>query len=198
MSTGDGDNPVSEEPRRPLARARRVVEEPIRATRAVPETPPEKDTSTPGVVICFRVFCSILAFVAAIGTGCSFVTLSNNFFYDNGDGPVHFAGFLALALAVFTLFTIPVLFPRSKPWMWWYGLAIILLSTLSMYLTIFGILLLIFWVQPRTQQYFGRRMEVKMIEPRRRRYFDDDDFEDEDELAPRRPARRGPRSVQLD
>ena len=46
MSTGDGDNPVSEEPRRPLARARRVVEEPIRATRAVPETPPEKDTST--------------------------------------------------------------------------------------------------------------------------------------------------------
>ncbi len=178
MSTGDDDNAVSEEPRRPLARARRVVEAPIRATRAELETPPEKDTPTPGVVIMFRVFCCIVAVAAIVAAGCSFIPLANDYYYDNKLGVGEFIGLLTSALAVFTLTTIPLLFPRSKPWMWWYGLAIILLSTLSLYFTIFGILLLIFWVQPRTQQYFGRLVEVKMIEPRRRRYFDDDEFDD--------------------
>ena len=164
-------------------RAKRVaLEAPpelIRAKRVEPEGPaPEVELPTPGVVNCFRVFCTIAAFGAVIGAGCSFIPFSNDYYHysnDFSDGLGECALYLALSLIIFTLFTIPVLFPRSKPWMWWYGLAIILLSTLSLYLTIFGILLLIFWVQPRTQQYFGRRVEVKMIEPRRRRYFDDDD-----------------------
>ena len=164
-------------------RAKRVAQEPppepIRAKRVEPEAPAlEVELPTPGVVNCFRVFCTLVAFGAVIVAGCSFIPFSNDYYHysnDFSDGLGECALYLALSLIIFTLFTIPVLFPRSKPWMWWYGLAIILLSTLSLYLTIFGILLLIFWVQPRTQQYFGRRVEVKMIEPRRRRYFDDDD-----------------------
>ena len=201
MSTGDDDNAVSEEPRRPLARARRVVEAPIRATRAEPASvpPPEETLPTPGVVICFRIFCAIVAFGSVVGAGFSFLPLTNNFYYDNSSGAWEFTGWLALALAVFTLFTIPLVLPRSKPWMWWYGLALILLSTLTVYLTLFGVLLLIFWVQPRVQRFFGRMVEVRSLEPRRRyRYDDDDDFDHEEESAPRRPSRRGRPSIQLD
>ena len=132
---------------------------------------------------CFRVFCTILSLGAIIGAACSFIQLSNDFHYDSyydrdrSDGVWEFIGLLLLALTIFTLFAIPLLFPRSKPWMWWYGLIVILIATLSIYLTIFGILLLIFWVMPRTQRYFGRMVEVKMI--RRGRYYpDDDDFDD--------------------
>ncbi len=148
---------------------------------------PEVVLPTPGVVICFRTFCMILSLGAIIGAGCSFITLSNDFYYssyqdrDLSDGYWEFIGFLMLGLAVFTLFSIPLLFPRSKPWMWWYGLVVILIATLSIYLTIFGILLLIFWVQPRAQRYFGRMVEVKMIHRRRGRYYPDDDDDDFDD-----------------
>jgi len=173
-----------------LARAKRVVEPeaPIRNRRAEPESSPPSEVAlpTPGVVNCFRVFCTILSLGAIIVAGCSFITLSNDFYYsdyqdrDLSDGHWEFAGFLMLALTVFTLFSIPLLFPRSKPWMWWYGLAVILIATLSIYLTIFGILLLIFWVMPRSQRHFGRMAEVKQIRRRGRYYPDDyeDDFDD--------------------
>lgn len=182
MSTADADNPVSAEARRPLVRAKRVEGsplEPIRAKRVESEVPaPGVRVPTPGVVSCFRVFCSIVAFGAIIGAGCSFIPLSNNFYNDSdNDGIAEFIGFLFLALSIFTIFCIPVLFARSQPWMWWYGLFVLLLTTLSLYLTIFGIVLLVFWVQPRTQQFFGRRVEVATV-PNRRHRHDDDDFDD--------------------
>ncbi len=199
MSTGEADNA---EPRRPLARARRVADhEPIRATKVEPDPPPSIDLPTPGVVICFRIFCAIVAFGAVVGAACSFLPLSNNFYgYSDTDGHWEFVGFLSLALTIFTLFTVPLLFPRAKPWMWWYGLAIVLIATLSVYLTIFGLVLLVFWIQPRTQRYFGRMLEVQSVEPRRRgRYYDDDDdFEEFDEPNPRSASRRRPSRNQLD
>ena len=175
MSTADPS-----EPRRPLARARRVESQPRLAERIEPEAPaPEVQIPTPGVVNCFRVFCTIVAFGAVIVAGCSFIPFSNDYYHysnDFSDGIGECALYLALSLVIFTLFGIPLLFPRSKPWMWWYGLAIILISTLSLYLTIFGILLLIFWVQPRTQQFFGRGLGP-IATPNVRRH-DDEDFDD--------------------
>ncbi len=133
---------------------------------------------------CFRVFCTILSLGAIIGAACSVIQLSNDFHYDSyydhdrSDGVWEFIGLLLLALTIFTRFAIPLLFPRSKPWMWWYGLVVILIATLSLDLTIFGILLLIFGVMPRSQRHFGRMAEVNPTRRRGRDYPDDDDFDD--------------------
>ncbi len=182
------DNQAEPEVRRPLARARRVESEPDRDTRIEPDPTPPTDTvlPTPGVVTCFRVFCAIVAFGSIVGAGISFLPLTNNFYYDDSPGALEFIGFLFSSLSIFTLFAIPLLFPRAKPWAWWYGLTLILLATLSVYFTLFGVLLLIFWVQPRAQRFFGRMVEVTFVEPRRRYGQDyDDDFDDEEEPAPR-------------
>lgn len=132
---------------------------------------------------CFRVFCTILSLGAIINAACSVIQLSNDFHYDSyydrdrSDGVWEFIGLLLLALTIFTRFAIPLLFPRSKPWMWWYGLIVIFIPILSVWLTVFGILLLIFWVMPRSQHYFGRMVEAP---PRRRgRYYPDDDDDDD-------------------
>lgn len=212
MSTADAaePNPPVEEPRRPLARAKRVVDglprEARRASRyrrdddreesnelpagkdSIP-TPPPADSPIPGVVVCFRVYCAIIALGAVIGAGFSFLPLTNNFYYDNySSGIGEFIAFLFLALSVFTLFTVPLLFPRNKPWMWWYGLIVNIVSILSIYLTIFGLILLVVWVQPRTQRYFGRMMEIATSQRLpRRRYSNDDD----DEFESAQPADRG-------
>ena len=191
MLTDDGDNPLSAEPaaRRPLARAKRVAEPetPSRTQRAEPEAAPTTEVTlpTPGVVICFRVFCTILSLGAIIGAGCSFMTLSNDFYYssyydrDLSDGHWEFTGYLLLSLAAFAIFSIPLLFPRSKPWMWWYGLIVIFIPILSVWLTVFGILLLIFWVMPRSQRYFCRMVVVPPPPRRRGRYYPDDDDDDD-------------------
>ena len=175
MST-EQDQPSSEpaaSPRRPLVRARRVEEEPRRAERL--QSVDSSEVLTPGVTICFRIFCAVVTFGAVIGAGASFITLSNNFYYRPSQGTAEFVGFLFLALVVFTLFVIPLLSPTPKPWKFWYAFGLILLCLFTVYLSLFSILLLCFWFLPSNRQYYDR--SIRRSAPRRY-YQDDYDFDD--------------------
>ena len=175
MST-EQDPPTSEpaaDVRRPLARARRVEEEPRRADRY--QTDDDPDVPTPGVTICLRIFCAVVAFGAVVGAGCSFVALSNNFYYDPNDGTFEFVGFLLLALVVFSLFVIPLLSPAPKPWKFWYAFGLILLCLFTFYLSLFSIILLCFWFLPANRQFYDRTIRRFAS---RRYYQDDYDFDD--------------------
>ncbi len=159
--------------RRPLARARRVEEEPRRAERLQTDDHPE--VPTPGVTICFRIFCAVVAFGAVVGAGCSFITLSNNFYYRPSQGTAEFVGFLFLALVVFTLFVIPLLSPAPKPWKFWYAFTLILLCLFTIYLSLFSIIFLCFWFLPANRYFYDRTLRRSAP---RRYYQDDYDFDD--------------------
>ena len=175
MST-EQEQPASElasDLRRPLARARRVEEQPRRAKRFQTDDSPE--VPTPGVTICFRIFCAFVTFGAAIGAGCSFITLSNNFSYRESQATFEFVAFLVLALVVFTLFVIPLLSPTPKPWKFWYAFGLILLCLLTVYLSLFSIILLCFWFSAANRHFYDRTLRRFAS---RRDYRDDYDFDD--------------------
>jgi hypothetical protein len=66
-------------------------------------------------------------------------------------------------LTVFCLYLVPFFFARPRPWIWWYMLILLGLSMLTVYLTIFAHVLLLFWVQPEVQAAFGRRMPIQRV-----------------------------------
>jgi len=71
-------------------------------------------------------------------------------------------GMIGISLA-FAFYLVPMIFSQPKPWLWWYGLMVILLSLFTVYFTLFALPMLLFWVQPRTQHAFGRRMPVQPV-----------------------------------
>ncbi|MEZ5424641.1 MAG: hypothetical protein R2747_00120 [Pyrinomonadaceae bacterium] len=99
-------------------------------------------------VVVFGIFLAVIGLLAIIGsfneTGqqAADAFAGGIFFLVTGGIP----GFLCFFGVVFP--------PRA--WSWYYGLFILILATLSCGLAIFSVPLLIFWVKPETQFFFGR------------------------------------------
>jgi hypothetical protein len=68
--------------------------------------------------------------------------------------------FLGLGLPLMVLFAIAPFLPK-KSWVWIYGIVLIGLGMTSVCCLPATIPLLIFWIKPETQQFFGRKQENK-------------------------------------
>jgi hypothetical protein len=64
--------------------------------------------------------------------------------------------FIGLGLPLMILFAAAPFLPK-KPWVWIYGIVLIALGMTSPCCLPATIPLLIFWIRPETQQFFGRK-----------------------------------------
>lgn len=62
---------------------------------------------------------------------------------------------LVMGVALFGAFALPFFLP-ARPWVWVYDLVMICLGLTSACLLPFCVPLLIFWIKPATQRYFGK------------------------------------------
>jgi MFS family permease len=119
---------------------------------------------TPGVVTWFRVYCGALALVylALLVGGIAFLFFGAfaDSLPDQGQMPRAFMVGYALVLMVLGLvfcggFTAGVFLP-ARPWAWVYGIVLIAVGFASPCCIPFSVALLIFWLKPECQAYFGR------------------------------------------
>jgi hypothetical protein len=64
--------------------------------------------------------------------------------------------FIGLGIPLMVVFAIAPFLPK-KPWVWIYGIVLIGLGMTSVCCLPATIPLLIFWIKPETQQFFGRK-----------------------------------------
>ncbi len=101
------------------------------------------------VIVVFGSICAIIGVLAIIGsfdeTGkeASDAFTGGVFFLLSGGIPA-------------LLFLFGVIFP-PRSWSWFFGIFLLVLAFLSCFLTPFAVALLIFWIKPETQTFFGRK-----------------------------------------
>ncbi len=118
----------------------------------------------PRVLIWFRVYCVLMALLGLVLLVVGFSVLFGKVHVKDWDpetaGIVHAAvGFVyvgAFSMA-------PFLPPRPKTWL--YSLVLICMGMLSCALFPFCVALLIFWIRPNTQQYFGKTNDASCPPP---------------------------------
>lgn len=154
------------EPDRPIAR--RVVR-PAPLMDDVEEVvpTPEPKPRVPMVWICLRWMClfACIACIIAVVPIMDLLDQSNRYYSQSRemwDIVECVLGMIGISL-VFAFFLVPMIFSQPKPWLWWYGLMVIVLSLFTVYFTLFALPMLLFWVQPRNQHAFGRRMPVQPV-----------------------------------
>jgi hypothetical protein len=112
----------------------------------------------PPVLFWFKIYCGVLCvlYLAVMATALIFFFIGP----EHLDMPAIFGNlmgalYLLLGLVLFAACFLPfVLQPR--PWVWTYDLVIIALGLSSPCLLPASIPLIIFWVKPEMQRYFGR------------------------------------------
>ena len=121
-------------------------------SESISPTPP-----VPTVVQWFKVYIGFLAAVYLfLGLfGLVFVINPALFEIERAEAWVISLVFLAISLPFAALFLTPF-FLKPARWVWIFDLVLIALGLGSCLTLPFAILLLIFWVKPETQQYFGR------------------------------------------
>lgn len=106
----------------------------------------------------YRMFCSVVTVFGIILAILGIIAMLGSFNETGEKATSAFSGgvmFLIAGGAPALLCLLGVLFP-PRSWTWIYGLALLILATLSCAPAIFSIPLLIFWVKPETQSFFGR------------------------------------------
>ncbi len=64
--------------------------------------------------------------------------------------------FILMGAVPALIFLLGVIFP-PRSWSWFYGVLLLVLAILSCFLSPFAVALLIFWMKPETQNFFGRK-----------------------------------------
>jgi hypothetical protein len=115
--------------------------------------------TTPGAVTWFKVYCAILILLY-LGMSCLGPLMMVGIEQEEPDlGPefaMVFGGIIVvMCLALAAVFASPFFLPR-KPWVWIFDLILIGLGLSSCCFWPICIPLIIYWVRPDTQRYFGR------------------------------------------
>lgn len=59
--------------------------------------------------------------------------------------------------AAFALFAVPLFARTPRPWVWWYGLVLLVLCSLSLYFTLLAVPVLVFWLRKGVREYYSGR-----------------------------------------
>ena len=117
----------------------------------------------PAVWTWYVVYCVAMAilYLFVIGAGI-FLLLADPVWLEEDAMLLRVEGvlFLGLGLVLMVIFAIAPFLPK-KPWVWIYGIVLIGLGMTSACCLPATIPLLIFWIKPETQQFFGRKQENK-------------------------------------
>ncbi len=125
-----------------------------------PEHHPSHPPTTPAVVTWFRVYAAVMTFiymlllVVAVLMLIFAPSLADE---DNSEEVLLIQGtvFAIISLPLGGMFIIGAFMPL-KPWAWIYGIVLIGLGMTSCCCLPATIPLLVFWIKPNTQAYFGR------------------------------------------
>lgn len=112
----------------------------------------------PGVLTWFKVYCGVLCLVYLAVAAVSLIFfLVPSVEMDMPPELARIMGvvFLAIGLLLFGVCVLPF-FVAPRPWVWVYGIVLICLGITSPCLLPVCIPLLIFWIKPEAQRYFGR------------------------------------------
>jgi MFS family permease len=126
-----------------------------------PEHPLSSLPATPGVVTWFRVYAGVMTFVyMLLFVAAVLMLVFAPSLADDADNPEEVLLIQGIVFAVMSLplggaFIIGAFMP-VKPWAWIYGIVLIGLGMTSCCCLPATIPLLIFWIKPETQTYFGR------------------------------------------
>lgn len=125
----------------------------------------------PGVLVWFRVYTIFLSllYLLVIGLGVFFLMfgsqLPQNEEMDDvlnmPSGVVVGLFMIAMGIPLCALFVAPLFLP-PRPWVWVFDLVLIGIGCTSACTLPFCIALIIFWIKPETQQYFGRDVKPSM------------------------------------
>lgn len=111
----------------------------------------------PGVLVWFRVYTIFLSllYLLVIGLGVFFLAFGSQLQNEEMDGVFVGLFMIALGIPLCALFVAPLFLP-PRPWVWILDLVLIGIGCTSACTLPFCIALIIFWIKPETQQYFGR------------------------------------------
>lgn len=121
-------------------------------TVSQPEQPtdPAAWPDPPGVLFAMRLMC-------VIGCGACLlampvVAVIHAADPDAGWGVLWWLGGFAVG---FLLFAVPLFARTPRPWVWWYGLGLLVLCSLSLYFTLLAVPILAVWLTRRPRAYFA-------------------------------------------
>jgi len=115
----------------------------------------------PGVVLWFKIYAGFQCFLygLCILAGIVFLLLPSMVVLNDPDFPPLYAYICGtVIIGIGTVFLAAFLvsfFLKPRPWTWAYDLVMICLGLMSGMFP-FSIILLVFWLQPNTKQYFGK------------------------------------------
>ena len=122
-----------------------------------------EQSAKPAVWTWYVVYCVAMAilYLFVIGAGI-FLLLVDPAWLEEDAMLLRVEGvlFLGLGLVLMVIFAIAPFLPK-KPWVWIYGIVLIGLGMTSACCLPATIPLLIFWIKPETQQFFGRKQKDK-------------------------------------
>ena len=119
--------------------------------------------AVPPVVLWFKIYCGAKAamylFIVALGL---FFLLGSSFLARTQDDRMTFLilgpTYILMGLAFMVPFVLAIFLP-PRSWVWIYGIVLISIGMLSCCFLPATIPLIIFWVKPDVQRYFGRATE---------------------------------------
>lgn len=126
----------------------------------LPGLDPNKPLGTPAVVTWYKLYCVLMIFVyfaCSIGGGAIIIFRNQIANPETSAIELLLNGIVLLGMGIvmFVMFIVALLLP-PKPWTWIYHLIAICLGLTSCCTWPVTIPLIIQWIKPETQQYFGR------------------------------------------
>jgi hypothetical protein len=115
------------------------------------------------VLFWFRSLGVLISLVAILCVGIGIV-MAGRAIQWNGSAGKEFL-FVAIALIVAVGYSVPLWVSTSRSWLWWYGLALLLLALVSLYFTIFALPLLAFWLSSDVKSYFTHAVNPGEVPP---------------------------------
>jgi hypothetical protein len=119
------------------------------ARPAEPPDAPAPTTDPPTVLFALRWMCLIGCGVCLLGVPVTAVLFAAD--PDAGWGVMGWLGGFAGA---FALFAVPLFARTPRPWVWWYGLGLLVLCALSLYFTVLAVPILVFWLMKGVRGHF--------------------------------------------
>lgn len=121
---------------------------------APPRLPADSDApqlaEPPAVLFYLRWLCLLGCVVCLLGVPLSAVLARLD--PNAGWSWLPWAGGFAVG---FALFVVPLFARTPRPWVWWYGLVLLVLCSLTGYLTLLAVPVLLFWLTKGPRRYFA-------------------------------------------
>lgn len=119
-----------------------------------------RELDQPPVVTWYYVYCGLvsLVYVVAILLVAFFMTVGASWLEMDRTAALILTVLIGGGSAACLIPFLAAFFLPRKPWVWVYGLVLICVGFTSCLVLPISIALLIFWIRPETQTYFGREV----------------------------------------